>query len=142
MLIQYPWSYFILENTAQQNTFVALLCHLKCIQILLWLRNLETFCYWILTMYLMYRPGQPNWEYTIWKFQDFSATQNLRKINFGYFQASNAATLTFWVALNFEFLGLFDIFKCKIPKKSKFKASKIVKMTFFDPLKWAKIDFT
>ena len=28
-----------------------------------------------------YRPGQPNWERTVWKFQDFSATQILRKIN-------------------------------------------------------------
>ena len=29
-------------------------------------------------------------------------------------------------ALNFEFLETFDIFKCEIPKKSKFKASKVV----------------
>ena len=24
---------------------------------------------------IRYRPGQPNWEYAMWKFQDFSATQ-------------------------------------------------------------------
>ena len=29
----------------------------------------------------VYRPGQPNWEYTMWKFQDFSVTQILREIN-------------------------------------------------------------
>ena len=29
----------------------------------------------------MYRPRQPNWEYTMWKIQDFSATQILREIN-------------------------------------------------------------
>ena len=34
-----------------------------------------------------YRPGQPNWEYPMWKFQNFSATQILREINFGHFEA-------------------------------------------------------
>ena len=29
----------------------------------------------------MYRPGQPNWEYTMWKFQDFSVTKMLREID-------------------------------------------------------------
>ena len=29
--------------------------------------------------------GQPNWEYTMWKYQDFS--QILREINFCYFEA-------------------------------------------------------
>ena len=29
-----------------------------------------------------YRLAQPNWEYTIWKFQDFFAVQILREINF------------------------------------------------------------
>ena len=32
----------------------------------------------------VYRPGQPNWEYTMWKFQDFSASQILCEINFGH----------------------------------------------------------
>ena len=44
--------------------------------------------------------------------------------------------------MNFEFLDIFDIFKCEIPKKSKLQVSKIVKMTIFDPLKSSKIDFT
>ena len=34
-----------------------------------------------------YRLGQPNWEYTMWKFQDFSAPQILHEINFGHFEA-------------------------------------------------------
>ena len=38
-----------------------------------------------------------------------------------------------------EFLDIFDIFKCEIPKISTFKACKIVTMTVFDPLKLAKI---
>ena len=47
-----------------------------------------------------------------------------------------------WAALNFAFLDIFDSFKCEIPKKSNFKAFKLVKMTVFDPLQPAKIDFT
>ena len=50
--------------------------------------------------------------------------------------------LNIWAALNFEFLGFFDIFKCDIPRKLKFKAFKIVKMAEFNLLKTAKIDFT
>ena len=41
-----------------------------------------------------YRPGQPNWEYTIWIFQDFSATQILRETNYGHFEAPKAVILT------------------------------------------------
>ena len=41
-----------------------------------------------------YTPGQSNWEYTIWKFQDFSATQILREINFGHFEAQKTAIWT------------------------------------------------
>ena len=36
---------------------------------------------------LVYRLGQPDWEYTMWKFQDFSAAQILCEINFGDFEA-------------------------------------------------------
>ena len=50
--------------------------------------------------------------------------------------------MTSLVIMKFEFLGIFDVFKCEITQKSKFKASKIVKMTVFDGLKFAKIDFT
>ena len=41
-----------------------------------------------------YRLGQPNWENTIWKFQDFSATQILREIDFSHFEAPKTAILT------------------------------------------------
>ena len=37
-----------------------------------------------------YRPGQPSWEYTMWRFKDLPATQILREINFGHFEASKA----------------------------------------------------
>ena len=35
--------------------------------------------------------GQPNWEYSKWKFQRFSATQILHEINFGHFEAPKTA---------------------------------------------------
>ena len=40
--------------------------------------------------------------------------------------------LTTLAALNFEFLRIFEIFNCDIHKKSKFKASKMVRMGFID----------
>ena len=36
---------------------------------------------------LTYRPGQPIWEYTMQKFQDFSATRILREINFDHIES-------------------------------------------------------
>ena len=60
----------------------------------------------------------------------------------GHFEAPKSAILTICASLSLEFLDIFDIFKCEIPKNSKFESSKIVKMTGFDPLKSAKIDFT
>ena len=67
----------------------------------------------------MYKPGQPNWEYTRWKFQDFSASQILSEINFWNFEAPKNCRFI-WAAPNVEFLGIFDILKCQIPKNSKF----------------------
>ena len=68
---------------------------------------------------LHYRPGQPNWEYTMWKFQGFSANQILCEIKFGHFEAPKTAIWTILAALNFEFLGTIDIFKCEIFPKIK-----------------------
>ena len=61
-----------------------------------------------------YRPGQPNWEYMMWRFQDISATQIFREINCGHIKAPKTALLTIWAALKFEFLESFAIFKCDI----------------------------
>ena len=44
--------------------------------------------------------------------------------------------------MNFEVLEIFDIFKSDIPKISKFKAFKMVKLAVFDLLKSSKIVFT
>ena len=64
----------------------------------------------------------------MWKFQDFSATQISREINFGHFEAPKIAILTIWAAVNFEVLETINIFKHEIAQNSKLKASKIVKM--------------
>ena len=78
----------------------------------------------------------------MWKFSDFSAPQILRELNFGHFRSLKTDILTIKQNLNCRFLDIFEICKYVIPKKSKFKASKIVEMTVFDPLKSAKTDFT
>ena len=56
------------------------------------------------------------------KIQDFSATQILREINFGHFEAPKTAILTIWAALNFEFVGIFDIFKCEMFQNIKIQS--------------------
>ena len=61
----------------------------------------------------------------MWKCQDFSATQILREINFGLFEAPKTAVLTLLAALNF---GLFDIFNREIFLKIKIRG--LVKMAF------------
>ena len=74
----------------------------------------------------------------MWQFQDFSAVQILREINFGHFEApkmpvsycshlSRSENLNFW-----EFSG-------NVPK---IKVSKNVETAVFHLLKSAKYDFT
>ena len=53
----------------------------------------------------------------MWKFQDSSAIQISREINFGRFEAQKTDILTLWAALNFTFLDIFVIFKFEISKK-------------------------
>ena len=48
------------------------------------------------------------------KVQDFSATQILREINFGHFEVPKTAILTILAPLNYELLGISDVFKCEI----------------------------
>ena len=42
----------------------------------------------------MYKPGQLNWEYTMWKNHNFSAAKILREVNFGHFEAAKTAIWT------------------------------------------------
>ena len=60
----------------------------------------------------VYRPGQPNWEYTMWKFQDFLLDQIfLREINFGHFVPPKTAILIIWTVLHFWELLTFSRIK-------------------------------
>ena len=57
----------------------------------------------------IYRLVQPNLEYTMFKFQDFSVLRFYVK-SIVNFEAPKSVIFTFWAALNFEFLGTFDTF--------------------------------
>ena len=63
----------------------------------------------------------------MWKFQDFSAIQILREINFGHFEASKTVSMTILTAVKFELLGTLDIFKSEIFPKPKFLSKAIIK---------------
>ena len=52
-------------------------------------------------------------------FGHFSATRNLREINFGHFVTSKTAIMTIWAALNIEFFATVDIFECDIFSKTQ-----------------------
>jgi len=115
------------------------------LQILTFIQCLKStqFLPWLQKDSKLYRPWLPNWEYTIHnvKFQDFSATQILRKINSDHFDAPKTAILPILSALTFAFLEFFIFSSVQFFQTSKFKVSKIVKKTVFDLLKSAKIDF-
>ena len=55
----------------------------------------------------------------MWKYQDFSATQILREINFGHFETPKVAVYAIWTALNLEILETFNISRCEIVPKIK-----------------------
>ena len=61
-------------------------------------KNLSATCNLVI---LSKRHGQPNWEYKMWKFQDFSDFPILCKIYFGHFEAVKFGILTFCAAVNF-----------------------------------------
>ena len=72
------------------------------------------------------------------KFHDFSASQILREINFGHFEAPKTAILNIWAALILNFWELLTSSSVQFVQKSKFKAYKIGKMTVFDPVNSAR----
>ena len=41
-----------------------------------------------------YRPGQLNWENTMWKCQDFAHIHNVHENDFGHFEVSKTAVFT------------------------------------------------
>ena len=49
--------------------------------------------------------------YTVWKYHDFSVTQNLREINFEDSRSAKSANVTHLKALNFNFYEFFALFE-------------------------------
>ena len=65
------------------------------------------------------------------RFQDFHVIQILREIIFGEFKSSKIAVYSILGALNFVNLAIFSLQKVQEFIKSKFRASKCVKMADF-----------
>ena len=65
-----------------------------------------------------YRPGQPNWIFDCGNLAIFQPLCFYVKTILADFTGSKTAILTILEALNFDFLGIFDIFKCEILHKS------------------------
>ena len=76
----------------------------------------------------MYRPGQDNWEFWLWKFSNFPAILILREINFGWVQRVKTVISSILEAMNIDFLGISLLKMAKISKNSKFTAAQMVKM--------------
>ena len=68
----------------------------------------------------------------MWKFQDFSATQILREINFGHLEAPKIAILTISALLNFTSLGTHEFFMCGIFQKIKIQGLQNYQTVVFD----------
>ena len=56
---------------------------------------------------------------TLWKFHDFSITQILREINFGYFRGAKSANFTHLEALNFDIYVFFHFLRAEIDQINK-----------------------
>ena len=94
-------------------------------------------CFFFFSKY-PYRPGQPNSEYTMWKFRDFLGTLILNEINFGHFEAPITTNLTIWFLNSSEFSIFGNVwhFKCEFFPKNKIQSPKIAKrqfLTFWNP---------
>ena len=92
----------------------------------------------------MYRPGQDNWEFWLWKFSNFPAILILREISFDWFQKVKNCHLNNFggEALNFDFWKNSSLKMSKIPKNSEFRAAQMVKKAVSWGFKMTKIDLT
>ena len=79
---------------------------------------------------------------TVWKFQNFSATNILREINFGEFWVSKISHFDSFRRSEFQFCKISTMKKCKNFKKSKSSPPKFVKRAIFEISNSAKLDFT
>ena len=75
----------------------------------------------------------------MWKFQDFSATQILREINFAHFRVSKTVIFAVFEAMNIDFCQFQPTKKIMNSSKTKFRASRNVKMALFKLFKSLKM---
>ena len=101
------------------------------------LSNLKTKKIRIVTLYsrIIFWEWLQTWAawlgiHNVGNFRIFSATQILREVNFGQFEAQKTAILNIWAFLDFGFLVILDILKCEIIKKQKSKSLKVLKWQF------------
>ena len=59
-------------------------------------------------------------------FKIFLPLRSYVKSKFSYFKESKTAVLTIFLPLNIEFIGIFDIFNCKISKNQDSKLPKFL----------------
>ena len=74
---------------------------------------------------------------TVWKFQDFYATQILREINFWDSVSSKTAIFAILKALNFGFNEFLHFVRAEMCPKLRFRASKMIKFALFGASKLA-----
>ena len=77
---------------------------------------------------------------TVWKFQKCPATQISRQNIYRDYRAPKTAILTYFEALNLDFLRIMYFRKGEIYSNRKFRASKIAKEAFFGTSTVSKID--
>ena len=78
-------------------------------------------------------------RYTVWKYQDFSITQILRKINFWDSTSAKTAIFAILGADNFVNLMNFSLQKVEKSIKIKIQSPKCVKMADFALLESSKL---
>ena len=76
---------------------------------------------------------------TVWKFQDFCITENLREINFEDSRSAKSTISIHLEALNFGFYDFLHFLKAGIFQKSKFRAPKNSKLVDLQSLESSKL---
>ena len=110
---------------------------------------LQTDVWSRVSLFTLYRPGQPNWEHTMWKFQYFSAIQILCEITFwSFWSPKNChfdyfSSYEFWIYGNFWHFQVWILPKIKsqsLPnyQNTSFWPSKISQNWFHVKSKWQK----
>ena len=107
----------------------------------LWLNiNSSFWTFFILKIKVLFL----DYWFTVWKVQDFSASQILREINFGHFEVPRTAILNFLSALSFHpYLLELQFLHSKISQNwFHVKLTKVGKSVHFHTVQiWLKLEF-